>query len=131
VTMTCRPGDPGIMFFGTDGWVGNRGWLGPLEASSDSIRDSVIGPDEIRLYTNPEGEHRDFLDCVKSRKDPYFPVDIGHRVSTVCHLANIAIRLGRKLHWDPESEQFVNDATATSMMSRAMRSPWQLEPQEA
>jgi myo-inositol 2-dehydrogenase / D-chiro-inositol 1-dehydrogenase len=131
VTMTCRPGNPGIMFFGTDGWVGNRGWLGPLEASSDSIRDSVIGPDEIRLYTNPEGEHRDFLDCVKSRKDPYFPADIGHRVSTVCHLANIAIRLGRKLHWDPESEQFVNDATATSMMSRAMRSPWQLEPQEA
>jgi len=41
---------------------------------------SVIGPKEIHLFTNPEGEHRDFVDCVKSRKDPYFPVEIGHRV---------------------------------------------------
>ena len=69
----------------------------------------MIGPDEIQLYTNPAGEHRDFLDCVKSRKDPYFPVDIGHRVSTVCHLANIAIKLGRKLKWDPEQERFSDD----------------------
>jgi len=126
VVMTCRPGNPGIRFIGTDGWVGNRGWLAPLEASSPDILDSVIGPDEIHLYTNPAGEHRDFLDCVKTRKDPYFPVDIGHRVSTVCHLANIAIKLGRKLHWDPNKERFVNDPEADRMMSRPMRSPWRL-----
>jgi myo-inositol 2-dehydrogenase / D-chiro-inositol 1-dehydrogenase len=131
VTMTCRPGNPGIMFYGTDGWLGNRGWLGPLEASSPSIRDSVIGPEEIRLYTNPEGEHRDFLDGVKNRKEPYFPVDIGHRVSTICHLSNIAIRLGRKLRWDPETERFEDDASATAMMSRPMRSPWRLERPES
>ena len=88
--------------------------------------DSVIGPGETRLYTNPKGEHRDFLDCVKSRRDPYFPVDIGHRVSTVCHLANIAIKLGRKLKWDPKAERFVDDSTADRMLSRSMRSPWRL-----
>jgi predicted dehydrogenase len=126
VVMTCKPGNPSIKFVGTDGWVGNTGWRGRLEASSDEIRNSVIGDDEIRLYTNPAGEHRDFLDCVKSRKDPYFPVDIGHRVSTVCHLANIAIRLGRKLKWDPDQEIFPSDDEANAMMSRPMRSPWKL-----
>jgi hypothetical protein len=53
-------------------------------------------------------------------------VDIGHRVSTVCHLANIAIRLGRKLKWDPNAERFENDDSANAMLSRPMRSPWKL-----
>lgn len=126
VVMTCKPGNPSIKFIGTEGWVGNRGWLGRLEASSKEIFNSVIKPHEIKLYTNPAGEHRDFLDCVKTRKDPYFPVDIGHRVSTVCHLGNIAIRLGRKLKWDPDKEIFPGDEAANRMLSRSMRSPWRL-----
>ena len=126
VLMTCTPGTPGIKFIGTDGWVGNRGWRAKLEASSPAILESVIGPDEIHLYTNPEGEHDDFLKCVKSRKDPYFPVDIGHRVSTVCHMANISIRLGRKLKWNPEAERFEKDAEANAMFSRPLRKPWKL-----
>jgi predicted dehydrogenase len=126
VVMTCRPGDPSIKFIGTEGWVGNRGWRGKVEASSPKILDAPIGPEEIHLYTNPAGEHRDFLDGVKSRKDPYFPVDIGHRVSTICHLANIAIKLGRKLKWDPLAERFESDDSANAMLSRPMRSPWKL-----
>jgi predicted dehydrogenase len=125
VTMTCRPGNPSIKFIGSEGWVGNTGWRGPLEASSDSILHSQLGPNDTRLYTNPEGEHRDFLNCVRSRKDPYFPVDIGHRVSTVCHLANIAVKLGRPLHWDPIKEVFTNDDDANQMRQiRPMRAPW-------
>jgi hypothetical protein len=53
-------------------------------------------------------------------------VDIGHRVSTVCHLANIAIKLGRKLKWDPVKEQFVGDNAANQMLDRPRRDPWQL-----
>ncbi len=127
VVMTCQPGNPSIKFIGTQGWVGNRGWRGPLEASSPEILNSVIGPKEIHLFTNPEGEHRDFLDCVKSRKDPYFPVEIGHRVASVCHLANIAIKRGHKLHWDPTAERFANDDAANAMLARPMRAPWKLE----
>ena len=127
VVMTCTPGNPSIKFIGTEGWVGNRGWRGKVEASSDEILNSVIGPNELHLYTNPEGEHDDFLKCVKSRQDPYFPVDVGHRVSTVCHLANIAIRLGRKLNWDPQAERFENDETANALLSRPLRSPWKFE----
>lgn len=124
VVMTCKPGNPSIRFIGAGGWVGNRGWRGELEASSPEILNAKLGPSDLRLYTNPAGEHRDFLDCVKSRKDPYFPVEIGHRVSTVCHLANIAIRLGRKLRWDPQGERFVNDPEADALRSRPLRSPW-------
>ncbi len=127
VVMTCTPGNPSIKFIGTKGWVGNRGWRGPLEASSPEIFNSVIGSDELHLFTNPEGEHRNFVDCVKSRKDPYFPVEIGHRVATVCHLANIAIKRGHKLHWDPIAERFEKDDAANAMLARPMRAPWKLE----
>jgi myo-inositol 2-dehydrogenase / D-chiro-inositol 1-dehydrogenase len=124
VVMTCKPGNPSIKFIGAEGWVGNTGWRAPVQASSKEILESKIGPDELHLYTNPKGEHDDFLQCVKSRKDPYFPVDIGHRVSSVCHLANIAIKVGRKLKWDPAMQQFVNDSSANAMLSRPLRSPW-------
>ncbi|HOQ85170.1 MAG TPA: Gfo/Idh/MocA family oxidoreductase [Phycisphaerae bacterium] len=127
VVMTCRPGNPSIKFIGTDGWVGNVGWDQPVQASSPEILNARIGPEEFHVTANPAGEHRDFLDCVKSRKDPYFPVDIGHRVSTTCHLANIAIKLGRKLRWDPQAEAFVNDEEANAMCRvREMRKPWSL-----
>lgn len=127
VVMTCKPGNPSIKFIGTEGWVGNTGWRAPLQASSKRILESVIGPEEIHLRTNPHGEHRDFLDCVRTRQDPYFPVDIGHRVSSVCHLANIAIKRGTKLKWDPEKETFIGDEAANALAAiRPMRSPWKL-----
>ena len=126
VVMTCKPGNPSIKFIGTEGWVGNTGWRGPVQASSQKILNYRIGPEEVHLYTNPKGEHDDFLQCVKSRKDPYFPVEIGHRVSTVCHLANLAIKLGRKLRWDPAKEQFIGDEAANKLLDRPRRAPWQL-----
>jgi predicted dehydrogenase len=126
VVMTCKPGNPSLKFIGTEGWVANTGWRGPVQASSPEILNAQIEPGELHLYTNPRGEHDDFLQCVKSRKDPYFPVDIGHRVCTVCHLANIAIKLGRKLKWNSTSEKFVGDEEANKMLDRPRRDPWQL-----
>ena len=126
VVMTCKPGNPSIKFIGSEGWVGNSGWRAPVEASSPTILETKIGPEEIHLYTNPALEHDDFLKCVKSRKDPYFPVEIGHRVSTVCHLANISIQLGRKLAWDPVAEHFPQDPEANRLLDRERRAPWKL-----
>ncbi len=127
VVMTCKPGNPSIKFIGSDGWVGNTGWRAKLQASSKEIHDAKIGDDEIKLFTEPKGEHRNFLDCVKSRKDPYFPVDIGHRVSTVCHLANIAIDRGVRLKWDPVKEKFAGDDAANAMCKmREGRGEWKI-----
>ena len=114
----------GLRFEGSEGWVGNERWRSPLQASSPKILQSTIGPEEVHLYTCPGGEHRDFLDCVKSRRDPYFPAEVGHRCCTIAHIGNIAMDLGRKLRWDPSKEEFVGDDLANRMRARAMREPW-------
>ena len=126
VELHVDSGGTGLKFEGTDGWIGNDGWRQPLKASSEEILRSVIGPEDLHLFTCPAGEHRNFLDCVKSRRDPYFPAEVGHRCCTVAHIGNIAMELGRKLRWDPDAEEFLDDETANRMRSRAMREPWGL-----
>ena len=126
VRLIVTSGTPSLRFEGTEGWIGNRGWRAPLLAEPKSILDSVIGPNEIHLYTCPAGEQRNFLDCVKSRKECYFPPEIGQRCFTIAHIGNISMLLGRKLRWDPDNERFIDDEQANRMLSRSMRSPWRL-----
>lgn len=126
VRLIVTSGTPSLRFEGSEGWIGNRGWRAPLQAEPKSILDSVIGPNEIHLYTCEAGEQRNFLDCVKSRKACYFPPEIGQRCFTIAHIGNISMLLGRKLRWDPANERFVDDEQANRMLSRAMRSPWRI-----
>jgi hypothetical protein len=65
-----------------------------------------------------------WLDCVKSREEPIEPVEVGHSTTNICHCGNIAMRLGRKLQWDPENERFVDDDEANAMLRRPYRAPW-------
>jgi len=116
---------PAIRFEGTEGWIASPSWGGPLVAEPKSVLDSVIKPNEIHLYTARD-EHRNFLDCVKSRKPCYAPAEIGHRTISIAHLGHVAMRLGRKLKWDPQAERFAGDAEADKMLSRPMRAPWHL-----
>lgn len=67
---------------------------------------------------------RNFLDCVKSRQKPVADVEDAHRVATACHLANISLRLGRKLQWNAETEDVIADADASSALVRPYRKPW-------
>ncbi len=124
VTLVVDSGGTGIRCEGTEGWIESPAWRRPLQAEPKSILISKIEPDEIHLFTCPAGEHRNFLDCVKSRKDPYFPAEIGHRCSSLCHLGNIAMMLKRKLKWDRDREIFPNDDQANRMLARSSRSPW-------
>ena len=116
--------EQGIRFKGTDGWVfvrrGNY-----IEADPKSLLKSVISPNEIHL-TKSKGHHRNFLDAVKTRGKTICPIEQAVRSDTLCHLNDIVTRLGRKLRWDPEKEEFVNDSEANRMLNRAMRSPWHL-----
>jgi len=126
VKLFVDSGTPSLRFEGTDGWIGNRGWRAPLQAEPASILNSPIGPDEVHLFTCPQGEQRNFLNCVKSRQECYFPPEIGQRCFTIAHIGNIAMLTGKKLKWDPHTERFLNDDKANRMLGRAMRSPWHL-----
>jgi predicted dehydrogenase len=70
---------------------------------------------------------RNFLDCIRSRKEPISDLESAHRVATVCHLANISLRLGRRLRWDARREEIVGDAEAARMLIRPYRAPWDRE----
>jgi predicted dehydrogenase len=111
-------------------WYGEKGWIyvdrdDKLVSEPTSILDEQIGPNEIRLYES--NDHiQNFLDCVKSRKETITPIEVAHRSISVGLLGEIAMLLGRKLRWDPDKEQFINDNTANRLLSRPMRSPWHL-----
>ena len=124
VKMLCTSNGPrGIKFEGTNGWIFIHIHGGHLEADPPSLLRETIGPNEIHVGRSP-GHHQNFLDCVRLRTKPAADAEIGHRTATVCHLGDIAIRLGRKLRWDPAKEHFMGDEEANKMLSRPMRSPW-------
>ncbi len=113
----------GLKLEGSDGWIFIHIHGGRLEADPADLLQQSIGPNEIHLGRSPE-HHRNFLDAVKARTQPVAPAEVGHRTGTICHLLNIAMLTGRKLHWDPQGELITNDAEANRMTSRPMRSPW-------
>lgn len=116
-------GRGGATFHGSEGtlYIGDGG----IESDPPHLAHSVIGPNEDRVYPN-DNHHQNFLDCVKTRKEPAAPIETAHRSVTIGHVGNIAMQLGRKLNWNPEVERFVNDPAADRMLGRAMRSPWHL-----
>lgn len=67
---------------------------------------------------------RNFLDCIKTRERPAADVEDAHRTATACHLANISLRLGRKVRWDPDREETVGDQEASAQLIRPYRRPW-------
>jgi predicted dehydrogenase len=125
IEFVCRTQEPGFgaRFEGTEGWI--QYTYNKIEASSEGIKDSVIGADEIHLPVS-DNHYRNFLDCVKSRDEPIEPVEAGHRTASICHVGNIAMRLKRKLQWDPQKEIFVDDDQANQMLRRPYRKPWRL-----
>src|SRR4029078_9138387 len=70
---------------------------------------------------------RNFLDCIKTREQPISDLESGHRVATLCHLANLSLRLDRSLHWDTNNESIPSDQEAASLLERPYRAPWDRE----
>ena len=81
--------------------------------------------DGEHVYTNT-GHFLDWLECIKTRKEPIMPIEAGHRVATLCILGNISFVLGRKLEWDPVNEQVKNDEEANRMLRMTGRGQWHL-----
>ena len=114
----------GVRFDGTDGWIFVT--RGRIEASVPDMLTTPLPASATRLYVS-ENHMRNFFDCVRSRQQPICDAEIGHRSVSVCHLGVIALRLGRKLQWDPAKEQIVGDAEANRWLAREMRKPWTYE----
>jgi myo-inositol 2-dehydrogenase / D-chiro-inositol 1-dehydrogenase len=138
ITVYTSGGFPnGIRYEGTDGWIFvtrgayratasdpiPEGAVKALDASDPKILESKIGENEIHLYVSEE-QHGNWLDCIRSRKQPISPVEIGHRACTVCLISHIAMKIPGILHWNPETERFINNDLANSMLSRPQRYPY-------
>jgi len=145
----------GLIFYGTYGHiaVGRSGYevfpdpkVNPINKVAKVLPTGhpVGGPQPVpetpgQFWTTPEKDDsgeamkdyrrhaRNFLDCIKSRKDPVADIESGHRVATACHLANISLKTGRKITWDADNEQIVNDPAANDMLTRPYRKPWDAE----
>ena len=126
----------GIKFIGTEGWIFvTRGAYKAspnepdvpnqkaLSASNEKIIESVIGPNEINLYRSAE-HHGNWLDSIVSRKQPIAPVEVGHRSCSTCLIHHIAMKIPRKLKWDPLNERFHDDDEANGMLNRPHRFPY-------
>jgi predicted dehydrogenase len=113
----------GVLFEGMDGQVFVE--RGVIEAEPKSLLQERIGPDERHLTISTD-HWGGFLDCIRTRKTPVSSIESAVRTDTACHICDIAMRLGRKLQWDPTAEQFVNDTEANRMLTRSWRSPWHL-----
>jgi predicted dehydrogenase len=111
----------GIKFHGTDGWI----WItrGIIKASERQILTEKLPEDSKQVYLS-NNHMGNFVNCVKSRKTPICPSETGHRSASLCHLGVIAIRLGRKLRWNPVREQFTGDDEANTYITRRMRKPY-------
>jgi predicted dehydrogenase len=112
----------GIKFEGDKGWIFINIHGGDTEASDPKILKEKIGENEIQLGRVRSHRHQ-FVDCVKTRKQGFAPVEVGHTTATICHLNNIAMAVGRKFKWDPKAERTDNDE-ANKMLKPNMRAPW-------
>ena len=128
----------GIKFIGSEGWIfvsrGNESVTASdpvsrlkdpqaLAASDPKIITSAIGPNEIHLYESAS-HHGNWLECIKSRKEPIAPVEVAHRACSTCLIHHMAMKLNRKLSWDPVAERFKNDDQANALRSRPQRAPY-------
>ena len=138
VTMDISSKFPnGVRFEGDEGWIfvsrGNARVTASdpvsgdpnnaaLKVSDPKILKTAIGPNDIHLYESPE-QHLNWLQCIRIRKQTIAPAEVAHRSCSGCLLSHIAMKLPRKLHWDPEKERF-DDEEANAMVSRPERAPY-------
>lgn len=121
--LTWRDGD-GVVFHGTKGWIGDfRGYS--FYASDQKIWKTQFSSTDERMP--PSGEHnRNFIDCVKSRKETICPVEMAIRCDTIAHMVDAAAQTGRPITWDPKAEQIVGDDEAAKMITRPYRKKWKV-----
>ena len=117
---------PYVRVEGSEGWV-EYTWFQSdgFKASDPALLKWKPEPDDLELPCI--SEKQDFINCVRSRKEPIITAEIGHRAATMCQIGYIAAKLGQKLHWDPLAEKFSGNDEANKLLSRPVRAPWSIE----
>ncbi|MBM0106966.1 Gfo/Idh/MocA family oxidoreductase [Steroidobacter sp. S1-65] len=124
----------GLKFFGDDGWIwvtrdgtatasdpSSGKTMPPLDASDQRLLD----PKGLKVeLPRSDSHHKNWLESVRSRKQPLAPAHIAHRSGSACIVSWIAMKLQRPLTWDVKSERFVNDEQANALLSRPERAPY-------
>jgi predicted dehydrogenase len=135
VRWTYRTEKPFFKIEGSAGWVyaeytqlkanidGREGWLyyAGKKKPPALMPAPVIRPEETHFYVKTDKQ--DFIDGVKTRQETLEPAEVGHRVTSLGHLGQIAIQLGQPLKWDPDREQFLDNATANAMTAQPIHAP--------
>jgi predicted dehydrogenase len=111
------------VFEGSDGMILVS--RGGISSRPGTILERPIGATDRRVYPS-SSHHGNWLECIRGKKETICPAEVGHRSATICHLANIGYRLGRRLTWDPKTERFANDAAANRELTREPRAKWKL-----
>jgi len=130
----------GIKFEGTKGWIfvsrgdyqatssdpGAKGEQAKkLDASDPKVLTSVIGENEFHFKVSKQ-HHGNWLEAIRDNTEPIAPVEEAHRSCSACLVHHIAMKLDRKVYWDPIAEKFKNDDEANRMLSRPQRSPYNI-----
>jgi predicted dehydrogenase len=125
----------GLKFYGDEGWI----WVtregtttssdpaspGPKLPPLDASDKRLLSEEGLKVHLPRSDEHhKNWLECVQSRKQPIAPAPVAHRSNSACVVSWIAMKLGRPLTWDVKTETFVNDAQANAMLSRPERAPY-------
>ncbi len=130
----------GVRFEGSDGWIFvTRGAVRvtasdpvpkgaaakALQASHPDILSTPLGEKDVRLHESPNGDHHlDWITSIQTRQPAVTTPEVAHRSTSACILGWVAMKLGRKLTWNPEKEEFIGDDTANAMRSRPERAPY-------
>lgn len=113
-----------VRFIGSNGVIDiSRSFLDIIPAK---LQDVKIGENEIHLYKSDD-HYADFLNAMKTRKQPLSTVEVGHRTASLCHIVNLCYEFDRKLVWNPEKEEFFFDDEANRRRSNPIRQPYSLE----
>lgn len=127
IEMTVKSGptptdkSASIRLEGKRGWIRKNGWYGNLETNPPEILRTRYSPETSLYGPLPPGEQRDFLDCVQSRKPTTYTAQTMRQLCNTLHMGVIAVQLSRKLHWDNQTDSFIEDETANQLRSRPAR----------
>ncbi|MDX1284715.1 MAG: hypothetical protein R3182_06875, partial [Draconibacterium sp.] len=113
----------GATFYGTEGWINVD--RGRLTASDPKLLDATI-PENGYLPYRSRNHFVNFTHCIRSREETIVPAQTGLRAISVALLGEISMLTGRKIKWDPDKMEIIGDETASRLLKRPYRKPWEI-----